>query len=215
VCVWPRTRLLIQQQVPCSQCVARGYVCQPRCTSRRPRAPRKLSTRNLDQAASEQANTISSDGSHVPSMEQFTGYMVPNNQPQNNDMFVFNTALPQGPLDLGGYDDFMGFSYPDAHTNSDPMDTNASNNLFSSMQSMDMNTNDSQFSPHAVGSGQVPHPHYNMSHMPNQPPTPPDTTPRTTKSVPASPPGIQTPFAAKRYPQKGHIGTFYCIYCPR
>ncbi|CAN9261074.1 unnamed protein product [Alternaria alternata] len=134
-------------------------------------------------------------------MEQFTGYMVPENQSQNNDMFAFNTNLPQGPLDLGGYDDFMGFSYPGAPSNSDAMDTSTSNNLFTSMQSMDMHGSDPQFSPHAAG-GQIFQQHH-MPHVSNQPPTPPDTTPRTTKSVPASPPpGMQTPFSPKRYPQK-------------
>ncbi|KAI4694334.1 hypothetical protein J4E81_006551 [Alternaria sp. BMP 2799] len=65
-------------------------------------------------------------------MDQFTGYMVPESQPpQNNDMFAFaNSALPAPSLDLGGYDDFMGFSYPGAPANGEAMDT--SNNLFAS-----------------------------------------------------------------------------------
>jgi hypothetical protein len=138
-------------------------------------------------------------------MEQFTGYMVPDNQPQNNDMFVFNTALPQGPLDLGGYDDFMSFSYPGAPVNGDAMDTSTPNNLFASMQSMDMHGNDPQFSPHEVGSGQVFQQHHNKSHMPNQPPTPPDTTPRTQRSQPASPPGLQNAFTPQQYPEKAPI----------
>ncbi|KAG9191293.1 hypothetical protein G6011_09381 [Alternaria panax] len=138
-------------------------------------------------------------------MEQFTGYMVPENQQQNNDMFVFNTTLSQGPLNLGGYDEFMSFTYPGVTANSDATDTSTSNNLFSSMQSMDMHGNDPQFSPLVVGNGQMFRQHHNMSHAPNQPPTPPDTTPRTTNSVPASPPGMQLPFTPERRPSKTPI----------
>ncbi|PZD29742.1 hypothetical protein A1F97_10272, partial [Pyrenophora tritici-repentis] len=55
---------------------------------------------------------------------QFPAYMMPQaSQPQPNDMFVFATTnLPQAPLHLNGYDDFINFSYPPPPPNPDTMD---------------------------------------------------------------------------------------------
>lgn len=130
-------------------------------------------------------------------MKQFTGYMVPDNQPQSNETFTFNTALPQAPRDLGGYDDFMGFSYSGAPAIINAIDTSTSNNLFASMQSMDMHGSDPLFSPYAVENGEMFQQHL-ISHVSNQPPTPPDTTPPTMRSVPTSPPRFQIPFTPRR-----------------
>ena len=192
---------LIQTQVPCSQCVARGYVCQPRTTSRKPRAPRKSTARS--QASTSPTNTNYSNGSHVTNMDQFTGFMVPESQPpQNNDMLAFaNSALPTPSLDLGGYDDFMGFPYPGAPANSEAMDT--SNNLFASISSMDIHPSDPLYPPGCVGGGQgLQQQHHNLSHRPNQPLTPPDTIHRGSTSIPASSPGLRNAFTPKQYPQK-------------
>lgn len=196
----PSVRYLTQIQVPCSQCVARGYVCQPRCTSRKPRAPRKSSARSQ----TGPANTSNSDGGHVPSMDHFTGYLVPESQPpQNSDMLAFaNPALPPGSLDLGGYDDFMGFPYPGASANGEAVDT--SNNLFASISSMDIHGSDSLYPPGCVGSGQGlrQQQNHNLPHGPNQPLTPPDTIDRGSTSIPASSPDLRNPFTPKQYPQK-------------
>jgi hypothetical protein len=187
------------QQVPCSQCVARGHVCQPRCTSRKPRAPRKSSARN--QGPVESPNT-SPDLNHTPSIEQFTGYTVPGTAPENNDMFSFpNTALPQGPLALSSYD-FTGFSLSAASVNGDPMDTSTSNNLFASMPSMDMHGCFPAFSSHALGSGSAYQQPHNPLRVPNQPLTPPDTLPRGSTSIPASSPDLRNAFTPRQYAQK-------------
>jgi hypothetical protein len=137
-------------------------------------------------------------------MEQFTGYMVPDSQTQNGDMFSFtNAALPQGSLDLSGYEDFMGFSYPATSANGDVMDASSSNNFFASLP--DMNGSDPQFSSHSMGSGQMFQQHHDLSREANQPPTPPATTPRGTVSIPASSPELQTPFTPKPCAQNAPV----------
>ncbi|KAL7773046.1 hypothetical protein CFE70_003010 [Pyrenophora teres f. teres 0-1] len=81
----------------------------------------------------------------------FPAYMMPQaSQPQPNDMFVFaTTSLPQAPLHLNGYDDFINFSYPPQPPNPDAMGVGSSGAMFSPMSRMNMHGND----PHILSQG--------------------------------------------------------------
>jgi hypothetical protein len=119
-------------------------------------------------------------------MEQFPGYIMSDNQAHNNELFVFaDTTLHQGQLDLTGYEDFMNFSYP-VSSGGDAMDGNTSAHLFSSMQRLDVQTNDPHFSSHGTGNDSLYKQQQELSHGPNHPPTPPFTSPQIMQNTPTS-----------------------------
>lgn len=84
------------RQMPCSQCVAKGSHCQPRYSSRRPRAAQRDSWRS---------QTVTNTGSTTPSVqehiEQFPAYLnlssqVPNGvSVQQNHLFDFSDAATE------------------------------------------------------------------------------------------------------------------------
>jgi hypothetical protein len=94
-------------------------VCQPRCTSRKPRPARRPPGR---------------DGPHVTDVENFSNFVLHDGQPPNSELFDFpSTALPQDPLHFAGYGDFMDLSYPIASSHGDMPSGSASNTPFSSV----------------------------------------------------------------------------------
>ncbi|RMZ71127.1 transcription factor Cmr1 [Pyrenophora seminiperda CCB06] len=141
---------------------------------------------------------------------QFPAYMMPQaSQSSADDMFVFaTTSLPQAPLHLNGYDDFINFPYPPPPANSDTMDVGSSS-MFSPMSPMNMHGNDPQLLSQRLGGADVykQQQHRQQQHLheqqyqqqgrqraislgPHQPPTPPLTTPPSAPSLPSSSPAI-------------------------
>lgn len=121
-------------------------------------------------------------------MDQFCGYIIPDSQPHHSEILALtHSALHPGPLEFSGYEDFMGFSYA-ASSGSDPMDDNASGNLYTHIPSLEMQAIEPSFSPHMVGNGGLYKQHQQrFLHGPSQPPTPPFTSPQAMQSLPMSP----------------------------
>ncbi|EDU48785.1 Transcription factor Cmr1 [Pyrenophora tritici-repentis] len=154
---------------------------------------------------------------------QFPAYMMPQaSQPQPNDMFVFATTnLPQAPLHLNGYDDFINFSYPPPPPNPDTMDGGSSGAMFSPMSRMNMHGSNPQILSQGLGGADIykqqqhqqqhqqhhPHEHQYQHHDrpreislgPHQPPTPPLTTPPSAQSLPSSSPAIPSRTSPDRF----------------
>ena len=123
--------------------------------------------------------------------------MLPDHQPPNNGSFDFSsTAFPQGPLDVTGYEEFIGLSYPIPSSDSEVVDGNTSNTLFSSMPWLDVGGNqngtlDSQASPLGTGSAGSHKLQQHVSRGPSQLPTPAPTIARTIQSSQATSPSLQ------------------------
>ncbi|USP81919.1 hypothetical protein yc1106_09193 [Curvularia clavata] len=152
-------------------------------SSRRPRAPRKPSARS--QASTALPTATDPDCNQDATTKQFP-YMMHDVQAQNNGLFVFtDPTLPQGQLDLTGYEDFMSFPYP-VSTGGEAMDGTTSSHLFTSISSLDVQVNDPQFSPHGPGSSGLYKNPQEFLQGPIHPPTPPFTSPQIMQSVSAS-----------------------------
>jgi hypothetical protein len=174
-------QLTLLPQVPCSQCVARNYVCQPRFSSRRPRPIRKPTGRSESLSVPAEAGGLGNN--HVINMEQSSDFMSPAQDSSGNETFDFaDIALSQVPLDMTGYEDFAGLSYPVTLTHDETMDESTSHMMFSSMPWMGSSGLVSQNSSTRMGSTEAHQQHLELPFPgPNQLPTPHTTqSPQTT-----------------------------------
>lgn len=116
-------------------------------------------------------------------MDQFPAYILPDGQTNNSELYMLvDTTLPQGQLDLTGYEDFMGFPYP-VSLGGEPMDGTTSTHLFPSMPRPEMQTNEPHLSPRGPGNHNLYKQQQGLFHGPNQPPTPPFTSPHIKSSL--------------------------------
>jgi hypothetical protein len=118
-------------QVPCSQCVARNHVCQPRCSSRRPRALRRLPERS--QGSTVLAETIDPSSFQAANIDRFSDFALLENEPRSNDLFSFsNLDVPQGLVNFHN-EDFMDLSYPLTVNNTEALEGSTADRQFPSI----------------------------------------------------------------------------------
>jgi hypothetical protein len=124
-------------------------------------------------------------------MEQLNDSMPIDHDPSGNGVFNFaDMALPQGPLDMTGYEDFAVTAHPAASSNGETMDESISHMMFSSMPWMGVSGYDTQVSPPELGNAGAYKQYQELPPGPNQLPTPTPTAARTTQSLQTNTPGM-------------------------
>lgn len=138
--------------MPCSQCVAKNYECQPRCTSRRVRAPRRQTLRNQASTSSSDLRLRDADdlacSGHIPDPVDFNTLLSSNASTDLASLFDFSSTEflqePHPSHNNGGpFDHYLSqpsetqrleTNHLSYHcTNRDAVSTNTGTNIFSSI----------------------------------------------------------------------------------